>query len=118
LWRGDSHYSRVEAMEWAEDHDAEYIFGLADNAALDALVGRPLSICASSCDEAARRSCAPMRGSCIRPGVGGAQGRGSAGMLAAVGRTGMRQEVDIRYVVTSLKGCAQYLYEHIYCQRG
>ena len=38
MWRGDSHYSRVEAMEWAEDHDAEYIFGLADNAALDALV--------------------------------------------------------------------------------
>jgi hypothetical protein len=25
--------------------------------------------------------------------------------------TGMRQEVDIRYVVTSLKGTAQHLYE-------
>src|SRR6266446_9102213 len=32
--------------------------------------------------------------------------------------TGMRQEVDIRYVVTSLKGSAQYLYEDVYCQRG
>lgn len=31
---------------------------------------------------------------------------------------GMRQEVDIRYVVTSLKGSAQYLYEEVYCQRG
>ena len=30
----------------------------------------------------------------------------------------MRQEVDIRYVVTSLKGSAQHLYENIYCQRG
>ncbi len=30
----------------------------------------------------------------------------------------MRQEVDIRYVVTSLKGSAQYLYEEVYCQRG
>ncbi len=30
----------------------------------------------------------------------------------------MRQEVDIRYVVTSLKGPAQYLYEDVYCQRG
>jgi hypothetical protein len=27
--------------------------------------------------------------------------------------TGMRQEVDIRYVVTSLKGSAQYLYEDV-----
>src|SRR5258707_10019990 len=38
VWRGDSHYGRVEAMDWAEDNDAEYIFGLAGNAALDALV--------------------------------------------------------------------------------
>ena len=34
------------------------------------------------------------------------------------GEAGMRQEVDIRYVVTSLKGSAQHLYENIYCQRG
>jgi hypothetical protein len=26
------------SMEWAEEHDADYIFGLAGNAALDALV--------------------------------------------------------------------------------
>src|ERR1700751_5157366 len=32
--------------------------------------------------------------------------------------TGMRQEVDIRYVVTSLEGSAQHLYENVYCQRG
>src|SRR5438046_10732585 len=30
----------------------------------------------------------------------------------------MRQEVDIRYVVTALKGTAQHLYEDVYCQRG
>ena len=39
VWRGDSHYGRVEAMDWAEDNDTDYIFGLAGNAALDALVG-------------------------------------------------------------------------------
>src|SRR4051812_31674842 len=38
VWRGDSHYGRVEAMEWAENNDADYIFGLAGNSALDALV--------------------------------------------------------------------------------
>src|SRR5271154_395991 len=37
VWRGDSHYGRVEAMEWAEDDGADYIFGLAGNATLDAL---------------------------------------------------------------------------------
>src|SRR5260370_24722486 len=30
----------------------------------------------------------------------------------------MGQGVDIRYVVTSLKGSAQYLYEDVYCHRG
>jgi len=30
----------------------------------------------------------------------------------------MRQEVDIRYVVTSLEGDARHLYEQVYCQRG
>ena len=30
----------------------------------------------------------------------------------------MRQEIDIRYVVTSLKGSARHLYENVYCQRG
>src|SRR5206468_3112896 len=34
------------------------------------------------------------------------------------GETGMRQEVDIRYVVTSLEGSAPHLYENVYCQRG
>src|SRR6202048_1199244 len=40
IWRGDSHYGRVEAMEWAEDNDSDYIFGLAGNAVLDALVAQ------------------------------------------------------------------------------
>ena len=30
----------------------------------------------------------------------------------------MRQEIDIRYVVTSLEGGAELLYEGVYCQRG
>jgi hypothetical protein len=36
--RGDSHYPRVEAREWAGDNVTDYIFGLAGNAVLDALV--------------------------------------------------------------------------------
>lgn len=30
----------------------------------------------------------------------------------------MRQEVDIRYIVTTLEGDAERLYEGVYCQRG
>jgi Transposase DDE domain group 1 len=38
VWRGDSHYGRVEAMDWAQDNETDYIFGLAGKAVLDALV--------------------------------------------------------------------------------
>jgi hypothetical protein len=38
VWRGDSHYGRDEAMEWAESNGAGYIFGFAGNSVLDGLV--------------------------------------------------------------------------------
>jgi Transposase DDE domain group 1 len=38
VWRGHSHYGRVEAMDWAEGNDTDYIVGLDGNAVLDALV--------------------------------------------------------------------------------
>jgi hypothetical protein len=37
VWRGDGHYGCVKAMEWAEDNDTDYIFGLPGNAVLDAI---------------------------------------------------------------------------------
>jgi hypothetical protein len=38
VWRGDSHYGHVEAIEWTENDGVDYIFGLAGNATLDAQV--------------------------------------------------------------------------------
>jgi Transposase DDE domain group 1 len=125
VWRGDSHYGRVEAMEWAEDNGADYIFGLAGNTALDALVAKTadnlrfhhakssqpkLRTFASFTYQASswkrpRKVVARLECS-LQPDAGEATS------------TGMRQEVDIRYVVTSLKGSAQHLYENVYCQRG
>jgi hypothetical protein len=125
VWRGDSHYGRVEAMEWAEDNGADYIFGLAGNAALDVLV-------AATADNLrfhhARSSRTKLRtfasftyqaGSWKRPRKVVARLECSMQPdTAEATSTGMRQEVDIRYVVTSLKGTAQHLYENVYCQRG
>jgi Transposase DDE domain group 1 len=48
VWRGDSHYGRVEAMEWADDND--YIFGLPGNAVLLGGGGRRQSALLS-CDQ-------------------------------------------------------------------
>jgi len=122
VWRGDSHYGRVEAMEWAENNDTDYIFGLAGNAVLDALVAEAatyLRFHHAMSSKAKLRSFASFMyqaGSWKRPRKVVARLECSLQPLA--GETGMRQEVDIRYVVTSLKGSAQHLYENVYCQRG
>jgi Transposase DDE domain group 1 len=125
VWRGDSHYGRVEAMEWAENDGADYIFGLAGNRALDALMAETaddLRFRHAGISQAKLRTYASFMyqaGSWTRPRKVVARlecslqpdgGEGTA--------TGMRQEVDIRYVVTSLDGAAKYLYEDVYCQRG
>jgi hypothetical protein len=122
VWRGDSHYGRLEAMEWAEDHDADYIFGLSGNAALDALVAQTAVIlrCHHAMSSKAKlrtyASFLYQAGSWRRPRK--VVARLECSLQPVPGETGMRQEVDIRYVVTSLKGSAQHLYENVYCQRG
>jgi Transposase DDE domain group 1 len=122
VWRGDGHYGRVEAMDWAENHDAGYIFGLAGNAVLDALVAETadnLRFHHAMSSKPKLRTFASFMyqaGSWNRPRK--VVARLECSLQPVAGSTGMRQEVDIRYVVTSLKGSAQYLYENVYCQRG
>jgi hypothetical protein len=120
VWRGDSHYGRAEAMDWAENNGADYLFGLAGNAALDALVAEAavnLRFHHAMSSKAKVRgfiSFMYQAGSWRRP-------RKVVARLECSlqpGEDGMRQEVDIRYVVTSLRGSAQHLYENVYCQRG
>ena len=122
VWRGDSHYGRVEAMEWADDNDADYIFGLAGNAALDVFVAEAadnLRFHHAVSSKAKLRTFASFiyqAGSWKRPRK--VVARLECSLQPIAGEAGMRQEVDIRYVVTSLKGSAQHLYENVYCQRG
>src|ERR1700680_3779367 len=126
VWRGDGHYGRVEAMDWADEHDnIDYIFGLAGNVALDALVAETadnLRFHHAKSSQTKLRTYASFTyqaGSWTRPRK--VVARLECSLQPDTGGTtsnGMRQEVDIRYVVTSLKGTAQHLYENVYCQRG
>lgn len=122
VWRGDSHYGRVEVMDWAENNDADYIFGLAGNAALDALVAKValnLRFHHAMSSKPKLRTFATITykaGSWKRPRK--VVARLECSLQPVAGSTGLRQEVDIRYVVTSLNGSAQHLYENVYCQRG
>src|SRR3974390_1681364 len=125
VWRGDSHYGRIEEMERAENDGAGYIFGLAGNPALDALMAETadnLRFHHAKSNQTKLRTYASFfyqAGSWDRPRKVVARLECSLQPDGQEGTaTGMRQEVDIRYIVTSLEGTAQHLYEDVYCQRG
>jgi hypothetical protein len=112
-------------MERAENGGADYIFGLAANPALDALMAETadnLRFHHAKSNQTKLRTFASFcyqAGSWDRPRKVVARLECSLQLDGQEGTaTGMRQEVDIRYIVTSLERTAQHLYEDVYCQRG
>ena len=111
--RGDSHYGRVEAMDWCERNDVQYLFGFATNTTLAALVE-------TKADEVrARRATGP--NDTVRDYT---ETRYAAKSWSKTRRMVARIEatprgLDIRYVATNIIHCApQWVYESLYCTRG
>ena len=121
IWRGDSHYGRPEAMDWCEDDGSGYVFGLAGNRVLDGLV-------AETAEHLAfwhALSTAPKTRGYTEVEYQAKSWRRPRRVVARIevslqpdGGKGLRQEIDIRYVVTSLAGRPEHIYEAIYCRRG
>jgi len=113
LVRGDSHYGRPEVLDWCEANGIGYIFGLAGNAVLAAVVA-PLA------EDAALRRLARGGDTKVR--------RYAALRYAATSWRAERRVVtrieasdqgtDSRFVVTNLAGKPKALYERVYCARG
>jgi hypothetical protein len=112
LARGDSHYGRAEAMEWCEEQGVDYIFGFGGNAVLKAMTRE---VADALCVERATSSAAKLRtfATLSYAAKGWNKQRRMAARIEAT-----RNGLDIRYVVTSLKGTAKHLYETVYCGRG
>jgi Transposase DDE domain group 1 len=108
-------------MEWAENNDVDYIFGLAARGALDAIVAEVAVNLrfhhANQQGEAAHLCQLHVPGRQLETAAQRVA-RLECSLQPVAGSPGMRQEVDIRYVVTSLEGSARHLYENVYCQRG
>jgi len=110
--RGDSHYGRVEAMEWCEQQGVDYIFGFGGNEVLKAMTQEAadaLCVRRATGSEAKRRSFATLS-------YGAKSWNQQRRIAARIEAT--QKGLDIRYVVTSLKGAAKHLYETVYCARG
>jgi hypothetical protein len=113
LVRGDGHYGRHEAMAWCEKTPGiDYIFGLPGNAVLDTLT-RPVAD-ALCVDRATGGAARLRRFAALR--YGAKSWKKQRHVVARLEATPLG--LDIRYVVTSLTGSAEYLYETVYCGRG
>ncbi len=111
--RGDGHYGRPEVMEWCDENDIDFVFGLPGNTVLDRLVD------ATADDIRTRRALDQMP--CLR---GFAETSYRAKSWNTDRRACARIEatakgLDIRFVVTSIEiGSAEHIYETLYCARG
>jgi Transposase DDE domain group 1 len=125
IWRGDSHYCRTEALDWCDANGTGYIFGLAGNAVLDrevAGLSEQLRFMHAQSNVPKMRYYTSFE---HRVGSWSRSRRVIARIEASMqpdptpdNPDAMRQEIDVRFVVTSLEGDAQRLYEGVYCQRG
>lgn len=112
-FRGDSHYGRKEVMDWCEQHDVTYIFGLAPNKVLGEQVFPKLDEC---CVRRALAQAEKVRDFAMTRYAAKSWSRARR-VVARVEVT--RKGADIRYIVTNIKsGKARHLYEKVYCARG
>jgi hypothetical protein len=111
IFRGDSGFCRWKMLRWCERHGVDYIVGLAKNWRLLALAAELMQ----SAEEQHQSTGQKQRlfgwldyaaGSWDRPRSVIAKAEHSA------------QGANPRFVVTSLKGDAQALYDQVYCARG
>ena len=112
LVRGDSHYGRPEAMAWCEANGIDYIFGLAGNDVLAAM----LRLAADALCVKRAVSGAPKLRRCSKLRYGAKSWDEPRRVIARLEATALG--LDVRYVVTSLEGSAKHLYQTIYCARG
>ena len=111
LVRADSGFCRWRFMRWCDRHGVDYILGLATNARLEALA-QPLA------DEAARRVEADGVKQRLFGEVRYAAGTWDRQRRVLVKAEHLPRGPNTRFVVTSLAGDPQDLYDRLYCARG
>jgi hypothetical protein len=119
--RGDSHYGRIEAINFCERARVGYIFGLAGN---KVLLGKVRDLA----EDVAVRRVEDMqpggRGKVRRHGEIDYAARSWPGQQTGCPRRVIArveagpQGTDSRFIITNLAGTPEELYENLYCARG
>jgi hypothetical protein len=111
--RGDSHYGRREAMDWCEQNDVTYIFGLSPNKILTGQVFPKVDEC---CVRRVQGKLEKVR-AYTETTYGAKSWSQPRRVVARIEVT--HKGTDVRYIVTNLiKGTPEWLYDTLYCARG
>ena len=110
-WRGDSHYARPEAMDWARRMASIMSSGSPAMTCCTPWSAASPTISACAAPRLARRSVGPGRPSTTPPRAGPTRA-----VIARLEATA--QGFDARYIVTTIAGSARHPYETVYCARG
>lgn len=112
LIRGDSHYCSAEAIAECRRHGIDFLFGLAPNARLTALVADDEQRLLARVEAGSER-----RRRFKTLSYGARSWAGPERVIARIEITG--GAINTRFVVTSLTGGrGKWLYERLYCARG
>jgi len=111
IFRGDSGFCRWRLMRWCDKHDVGYIIGLARNAVLTRLAEQFTSISKIQFEQMQQKQ--RVFGEFMY-----AADTWDKQRRVIVKAEHLQQGENTRFVVTNLAGESQYLYDHVYCQRG
>ena len=115
LLRADSGFAREALMAWCEENHVDYVFGLARNARLVAMIERELAAARAAAEQTGQPA---RRFKDFQWSTLGSWSRRRRVVAKAEWTQG---EANPRFVVTSLKraeAAARQLYEDTYCARG
>jgi hypothetical protein len=115
LLRADSGFAREELMAWCEANGVDFLFGLAKNDRLNAMIKTELDRAAAK----SRRTGKPAR--CFKDFRWTTRNSWSRQRRVVAKAEWTQGEANPRFVVTSLTRAeckARYLYEKVYCARG
>src|ERR1700730_2134068 len=115
LLRADSGFAREALMAWCEENHVDYVFGLARNARLVAMIKRELAAARAAAEQTGQPA---RRFKDFQWSTLGSWSRRRRVVAKAEWTQG---EANPRFVVTSLKraeAAARQLYEDTYCARG
>ncbi len=111
IFRGDSGFCRWKMFRWCEKNSIDYIVGIAQNTRLNGLLEPQLLQAKIECESSQQKA---RRFTWLHYAAGSWDKA-----RCVIGKAEHTSQGSIpRFIVTSLRGDAQEIYDNIYCQRG